>query len=29
VNTKARLSTVDTELAATYQLWETLEELQQ
>jgi ATP-binding cassette subfamily F protein uup len=29
VNTKARLSTVDTELAATYQLWETLEKLQQ
>ncbi len=29
VNTKARLSTVDTELAVTYQLWETLEKLQQ
>ncbi|MGR3301895.1 MAG: ATP-binding cassette domain-containing protein [Candidatus Scalindua sp.] len=29
VNTKARLSTVDTELASTYQLWETLEKLQQ
>ncbi len=28
VNIKTRLSTLDTELVATYQLWETLEKLQ-